>query len=89
LWLTLACHANTMAQALGLVFTQAGAALFHPIEGNEVFVRLTQPQSAALSKAGVGHYPWAISGHADIYRFVTCWQTSLEDIEAVVAALKD
>jgi threonine aldolase len=87
LWLRLASHANAMARALGEVFTHAGATLFHPIQGNEVFVRLTHSQSAVLTQAGIGHYPWAISGQADVYRFVTCWQTTQGDIDAVFVAL--
>jgi threonine aldolase len=87
LWLSLSSHANAMAQSLGQVFTQSGTTLFHPIQGNEVFVRLTDQQSAALTQTGIGHYPWAISGQVDVYRFVTCWQTTQNGIDAVRTTL--
>jgi threonine aldolase len=87
LWLELARHANAMAQSLGDALARHGASLFHPIQGNEVFVRLTDTHVSQLTKAGIGFYPWVVSGEQDVYRFVTCWQTSQEDVDAVKLAL--
>jgi threonine aldolase len=87
LWLDLSRHANEMARAIGQVFHAFCAEHVHSIEGNEVFVRLTSAQSSALTQVGITHYPWAISGHNDVYRFVASWQTTQTDIDAVRAAL--
>jgi threonine aldolase len=87
LWLDLSRHANEMARALGQVFRAFDATHFHKVQGNEVFVRLSGTQSAALIQAGVSHYPWAISGQPDVYRFVASWQTTRSDVDAVQAAL--
>ncbi len=53
LWLRNAAHANTMAGRLadGLA-ALPGAALVHPVEANEVFVRLPEPAIGALAGAG-------------------------------------
>ncbi len=87
LWLTLSRQANDCAQKLAAVLVEQHAVLFHPVQGNEVFVRLSASQSSALMAASIGHYPWAVSGQNDVFRFVTCWQTSEDDIAAVNAAL--
>jgi threonine aldolase len=87
LWLALSRHANDMAQNLANALIGQGASLFHPVQGNEVFVRLSAAQSLALTNAGVGHYPWAVSGEHDVYRFVASWQTSDADVAAVTTAL--
>jgi threonine aldolase len=87
LWLELSRHANEMAQSLGQVFHDFEAEHFHQIQGSEVFVRLSTTQSIALTQADVSHYPWAVSGQLDVYRFVASWQTTQTDIEAVHAVL--
>ena len=86
LWLELAGHANQMAQRLAHSFAQAQCPLAAPVMGNEVFVHLRAGQAHALTEAGIGFYPWPTLG-ADTHRFVTCWQTSDRDIEAVAKAL--
>jgi threonine aldolase len=91
LWLALAGHANTMAQDLVSAFDRVGAHLVMPCQGNEVFVRLTKDQQAALQAAGIGFYIWpSAQGQAehDVCRFVASWQTKPEDVAAVHAALK-
>jgi threonine aldolase len=87
LWLSLSSHANLMAQKLATTLVGQGAALFHPVQGNEVFVRLSAAQSQSLTAGGIGHYPWTVSGQDDVYRFVTCWQTSDDDVGVANAAL--
>jgi threonine aldolase len=87
LWLELSQHANKMALELEKCLVCAGATIFYQVQGNEVFARLTQQQSAALNANGLGHYPEFVGDEADVYRFVTCWQTSEADIEAVKTAL--
>jgi threonine aldolase len=86
LWLDLASHANAMARLLADIMTGSGVKLVHPVEGNEVFVHLLQTQASELTAAGIGFYPWAVAGD-DIYRFVTCWQTSPADMDTVKQVL--
>ncbi len=83
LWLALASQANDAAVQLGAgLSARPGAALAYPIEGNEVFVRLSDADRQALTKAGVGHYPWP-GGSA---RFVCSWSTGPDDVAAALAA---
>jgi threonine aldolase len=86
LWLELANTANVMALSLGRIIEAAGSTLVYPVEGNEVFARLLPSHVHALNQAGIGFYPWAPAG-SDIYRFVTCWQTTVDDIATVKATL--
>ena len=83
LWLDLAAHANAMAQELAEGFVRHGAVLQHPVQGNEVFVRLRGGQAAALRAAGAQFYDWP-DGSA---RFVTSWNTSAADVKQALAAL--
>ena len=86
LWLELAQHANAMAQSLAPVLEAAGCTSMYPVEGNEVFARIPKRQAEILKKADIGFYPWPPSGDG-VFRFVTCWQTTTEDIAAVKSAL--
>lgn len=86
LWLELARRANEMAQLLARRFTAANCAVVYRVDGNEVFVRLSAPAVEALRRAGIGFYPWSPAGEG-VYRFVTCWQTTDDDINAVNLAL--
>jgi threonine aldolase len=86
LWLQLAAHANAMAAQLGDVFAEAGALLLHPVEANEVFVRLDAIQADRLRAAGASFYPWHPDG-PDGFRFVCAWDTRAEDVERMRAAL--
>ncbi len=83
LWLDLARHANAMAQELASVFTTCGGTLDHPVEGNEVFVRLQKPQYETLRAGGAQFYIWP-DGSA---RFVTNWATPPDEIKAVRSLL--
>lgn len=86
LWLKLAAHANEKAWALAAVLEQAGAALIHPVEANEVFARLPDALAGALAGAGIGFYPWPPDGPG-AYRFVASWATRDADVAAAAAAL--
>ncbi|MEL6569448.1 MAG: beta-eliminating lyase-related protein [Pseudomonadota bacterium] len=84
LWLNLAAHANSMAQAVSQrILAFPGAALITPVQGNEVFVHLPSELAAKLSDAGWKYYPWPGGG----YRFVCAWSTRPEDIDAAFSAL--
>ncbi|MEZ6002495.1 low specificity L-threonine aldolase [Hyphomonas sp.] len=84
LWLQLAGQANARAQALADVFQQAGFDLAYPVDGNEVFPRLTDEAARRLQAAGGVFYPWP--GGAN--RFVCSWSTAEAEIAAVAEALK-
>jgi threonine aldolase len=83
-WLDLARHANAaaarLADGLGNI---EGAELVHPVEGNLVFIRLTQALIDRLREAGAGFY--ALGGDR-VCRFVCAWSTTDEDIEALLSA---
>jgi threonine aldolase len=83
LWLKLAGHANTLAQRIGAA---AGSALMHPVQANEVFVRLGDARIAALRNAGFEFYDWGASGSGEA-RFVVSWCQTDGDVDALCAAL--
>jgi threonine aldolase len=80
LWLANAAHANAAAQEVA-----AGCAdrLLHPVEANELFVRLSPDERAALRAQDFAFYDWG----ADSARFVTAWNTRLEDAAALGKAI--
>jgi len=82
-WQRNARRANAFAQSIGRA---AGTALMHPVEANEVFVRLGEERKAGLRAAGFGFYDWgpARSGEA---RFVASWDQRAEDVESLCTAL--
>jgi threonine aldolase len=83
LWLRLADHANRLAQRLG---EAAAASLLHPVEANEVFVRIGGDKIAALRSLGFEFYDWGAEGAGEA-RFVVSWNQPKEDVDALCAAL--
>ncbi|WP_291844921.1 beta-eliminating lyase-related protein [Maricaulis sp.] len=84
LWLALAGTANARARALANGFaSKEGAEVLHPVDGNEIFVRLSEPRAAQLREAGAQFYQWP-DGSA---RFVTSWCTTETEISDALAAL--
>jgi threonine aldolase len=80
LWLANAAHANAAAQEV------AGACadrLLHPLEANELFVRLMPAEREALRAQGFAFYDWG----PDSARFVTAWNTKVEDAAALGKAI--
>ncbi|WP_017664869.1 threonine aldolase family protein [Porphyrobacter sp. AAP82] len=80
LWLANAAHANAAAREVA-----AGCAdrLLHPVEANELFVRLTPGEREALRAQDFAFYDWG----ADSARFVTAWNTRPEDAQALGRAI--
>lgn len=80
LWLANAAHANAAAQEVA-----AGCAdrLLHPVEANELFVRLTAPEREALRAQDFAFYDWG----PESARFVTAWNTRPEDAAALGKAI--
>lgn len=84
LWLRLARRANTLAREIG---SAAAGALMHPVEANEVFVRLGAERIAALRAQGFEFYDWGAL-HSGEARFVVSWSQSDEDVDALCRALR-
>ncbi|WP_339333525.1 beta-eliminating lyase-related protein [uncultured Maricaulis sp.] len=83
LWLDLARTANTRARALAAGFDAMDeAAVLHPVDGNEIFVRLSDPLAARLRNAGAQFYQWP-DGSA---RFVASWCTTEAEIADTLKA---
>lgn len=80
LWLDNAKAANAAAQII------AGAAperLLHPVEANEIFIRLTAAEAATLRSQGFDFYDWG-DGAA---RLVTSWHHREEDVAPLAKAI--
>lgn len=85
LWLTLAAHANAMADRLAAGLTSLpGVELAHPVEANELFVRLPGSYAEALEAAGYGFYRWD-DGTA---RFVTAFDTPAAAVDGLLGILR-
>ena len=80
LWLANARSANAAAAEIAGTCDDR---LLHPVEANELFVRLTAGEREALRGQGFGFYDWG----ADAARFVTAWNTKPEDATALAKAI--
>lgn len=80
LWLANGRAAN---EAAAEIAGSVGERLMHPVEANELFVRLSADERQALRGQGFGFYDWG----ADAARFVTAWDTRQEDATALARAL--
>ena len=80
LWLDNARAANAAAQALA---DAAGQRLIHPVEANEVFIRVTADEADRLREQGFDFYDW---GPGEI-RFVTSWDQQAQDVDRLAAAI--
>ncbi len=80
LWLANARAANAGAARIAAA---AGARLIHPVEANELFVRATPEETAALRAQGFAFYDWA----AGEVRFVVSWNQPETETEALAKAL--
>ncbi|WP_375392618.1 threonine aldolase family protein [uncultured Sphingomonas sp.] len=81
LWLASARAANASAAALA---DAAGARLIHPVEANELFLRVSPDEAAALRAKGFDFYDWA----AGEIRLVTAWDTDAGHVAALAAAIR-
>ncbi|MBA4165302.1 MAG: low specificity L-threonine aldolase, partial [Erythrobacter sp.] len=80
LWLANARAANGAAAEIAQV---CGERLLHPVEANEIFMRCTAAERAALRAQDFAFYDWG-EGAA---RFVTAWNTRQEDAAALARAI--
>ncbi len=85
LWLDLSSHANQRAKKFTeIILGISGARLAHPVEGNEVFVNLSEDLVQKLNQSGAKFYPWPDGS----YRFVCHWTTPQADIDQIGDILK-
>jgi threonine aldolase len=80
LWLDNARAANAAAQVLAEAAT---GRLVHPVEANELFVRLTDDEASGLREQGFDFYEW---GPGEV-RFVTSWDSDPQAVTRLAAAL--
>jgi len=80
LWLENARHANAAAQELAAA---AGDRLLHPVEANEVFLRLTGVEREALRAQGFSFYDWG----EEAARLVTAWNSPMEHVTVLARAI--
>ena len=80
LWLDNARHANAAAQELAAA---AQGRLLHPVEANEVFLRLTAAEREALRGQGFSFYDWG----DEAARLVTAWNSPADHVSALARAI--
>jgi threonine aldolase len=81
LWLDNARGANAAARLLA---EAASARLLHPVQANELFIRLSAEEAAGLRAKGFDFYDWG-DGAA---RLVTSWNHDEAAMEPLAAALR-
>ena len=79
-WLANARAANSKAQVLAAA---AGARLLHPVQANELFLRMSPDEAAKLRAQGFDFYDWA---EREV-RFVVSWDQDEGDIATFAAAI--
>jgi len=80
LWLANARAANRAATTLAKA---AGARLIHPVEANELFLRVTVDEAASLRGQGFDFYDW---GPGEI-RLVTSWDQDMGAVAKLASAI--
>ena len=81
LWLANASAANAGARLLAQA---AGERLVHPVEANEVFLRVSAEEAASLRALGFDFYDWGV-GKA---RLVVSWDQAEEAIQPLAEAIR-
>lgn len=81
LWLENARSANAAAAELAAA---AGDRLLHPVEANEVFLRLTEAEREVLRAQGFSFYDWG----GDAARLVTAWNSPAGHVAALAQAIR-
>ncbi|OQW47819.1 MAG: threonine aldolase [Proteobacteria bacterium SG_bin6] len=76
-------NARAANAGAALLAAAAGERLVHPVEANEVFLRVTPDEAARLRAAGFDFYDWG-PGEA---RLVVSWHQRREDIAPLAAAI--
>jgi threonine aldolase len=91
LWLTLARHANAMADALSEGLTALGCKPIWPVEANEVFAPIPLAADKRLKAEGAMYYPWPagdVGADRMTVRLVTSFQTTKSDVDKFLALVR-
>ncbi len=80
LWLKNAVQANAAAQIIAAAATNR---LLHPVQANEIFLRLSSQEAQVLRQQGFDFYDWG-DGAA---RLVTSWHHSAADMQPLADAI--
>ena len=85
LWLHNARSANAAVQ---IIAQAAGERLLYPVQANELFLRLTAAEAAALRAQGFDFYDWgAVDENWGAARLVTSWQHTETDVAPLARAI--
>ena len=89
LWRRNAEAANAMAARLGDgVAPIDGVELVHPVQANGVFAKLPRPAIDSLLRDLPGDHPFYVwDEDADVVRWMCSWDTTEEDVDALIAAV--
>lgn len=80
LWLE---NARTANEAARIIAGATPERLLHPVQANEIFIRLSATEAAALRAQGFDFYDWG-TGAA---RLVTSWHHRVEDVAPLARAI--
>ena len=85
MWLTNARSANAAAQ---IIADAAAGRLLYPVQANEIFLRLTPAEAAALRAQGFDFYDWGVvDDDWGAARLVTSWQHTEADVTPLARAI--
>jgi threonine aldolase len=90
LWRRNAEHSNSMARLLeeGIAAID-GVEVVYPVDANGVFAHLARPAIDALTAALPGEHPFYVwDEDADVVRWLCSWDTTEEDVDGLLAALR-
>jgi threonine aldolase len=91
LWRRNAEHSNGMARRLeaGLAGID-GVDVVYPVQANGVFARLERPAIDRVMAAMPGDHPFYVwDEDADVVRWLCSWDTTEEDVESLLAAVRE
>jgi threonine aldolase len=90
LWLRNASHANAMARRLAdAVGSIEGVTLVQPVEANAVFGSLPRSAISQLLSELPGELPFYVwDERADVVRWMCSWDTTEEDVDGFVEAVR-
>lgn len=80
-------NARAANKAAGTIAAAAADCLMHPVESNEIFLRIGADGAAKLRQQGFAFYDWGKAGSGEA-RIVASWDTDTADAEALAAALQ-
>lgn len=89
LYLRLASHANAQAGRLAAGLAELGVPLLAPAESNQVFPILSDAAVERLRKSVEFEVERRMDEGRTCIRFVTAWHTAPEDVDALLALLKE